>query len=40
MPATFAHCLLAREAMERLGKTSLFPGVLKGKPKIGVRLNY
>lgn len=31
MPATFAHCLLAREAMERLGKTSLFPGVLKEK---------
>jgi hypothetical protein len=29
MPATFAHCLLAREAMERLGKATLYPGVLK-----------
>ena len=29
MPATFAHCLLAREAMERLGKSTLYPGVLK-----------
>ncbi|ABC77928.1 zinc dependent phospholipase C family protein [Syntrophus aciditrophicus] len=31
MPATFAHCLLAREAMERFGKSKLFPGVLKTK---------
>jgi hypothetical protein len=29
MPATFAHCLLAREAMTRLGKYEIFPGVLK-----------
>lgn len=29
MPATFAHCLLARESVERLGKTAIFPGVLK-----------
>lgn len=29
MPATFAHCLLAREAITKLGKTELFPGVLK-----------
>jgi hypothetical protein len=31
MPATFAHCLLAREAMERLGKSKLYPGILKTK---------
>jgi len=31
MPATFAHCLLAREAMKRLGKSTLYPGVLKEK---------
>lgn len=31
MPATFAHCLLAREAMERLGKPKLYPGILKLK---------
>jgi len=31
MPATFAHCLLAREAVERLGKSKLYPGVLKQK---------
>jgi len=31
MPATFAHCLLAREAMTRLGRYDLFPGVLKQK---------
>lgn len=29
MPATFAHCLLAREAITKLGKTKLFPGVLR-----------
>ena len=31
MPATFAHCLLAREAVTRLGKPDYFPGVLKTK---------
>jgi hypothetical protein len=31
MPATFTHCLLAREAIERLGKSKLYPGVLKTK---------
>jgi len=31
MPATFTHCLLAREAIERLGKQTLYPGVLKVK---------
>ncbi len=29
MPATFAHCLLAREAMKKLGKGTIYPGVLK-----------
>jgi hypothetical protein len=31
MPATFAHCLFAREAIKRLGKSTLYPGVLKEK---------
>jgi hypothetical protein len=31
MPATFAHCLLARVAMERFGKSKLYPGILKTK---------
>jgi len=31
MPATFAHCLLAREAIERLGKSKFYPGILKQK---------
>jgi hypothetical protein len=29
MPATFTHCLLARKAIEKLGKGTYFPGVLK-----------
>ncbi len=31
MPVTFAHCLLAREAVERLGKSTPYQGVLKQK---------
>jgi hypothetical protein len=31
MPATFAHCLLAREAMKRFEKSKLYPGILKIK---------
>lgn len=29
MPATFAHCLIAREAISKLGKSDLYPGVLR-----------
>jgi len=29
MPATFAHCLIAREAIERIGKTALYSGILR-----------
>ena len=31
MPATFTHCLLAREAIERMGRTKLYAGILKMK---------
>ncbi|MEW6715134.1 MAG: zinc dependent phospholipase C family protein [Nitrospirota bacterium] len=29
MPATFSHCIIARESIQRLGKVTPYPGILK-----------